>query len=313
MSEPYGGYSPQDVIFENLRELEERRSLLREQLQAHLRELAREIDSDLSPDHFLSSLPDYCQSLREELLGMTGIETYALTGEQLLTRVEISVILCRELCRILEGRTALTPDFFLPSNEETLTHACHIAYQKSLPADDAFLSFSKVLNEARVSYADSFSAVCEEILSERCEYGILPMETSTEGSLSGFPRLLDRYGLRILLSVEVPTHGERGRTRFALLGRDTTPPPGTDGSLRSQLELSLASYEEHPVEELLLAARLCGLSLETMHVSPATEDSGRPRFHPRFSTVGAELCSFLLYLAMEAPHCDILGFYAEIG
>ena len=201
---------------------------------------------------------------------------------------------------------------FLTGTEEApLPLPIRIAYQRNTMADDAFLHFSAVLDHPRVFYVHSFAAVCEEVLYGRCAFAILPMESTGEGRLSTVSRLIDRYGLHVLMTTEIKSPDGLRNTVFALLGRDLrlldTPQPASH-----VLELSVQATEEPPIEELLFAARLCGLRLEQMDTVTDPTDESRTVLHPRFSASDDAFCTFLCYRAMEAPNSEIVGFYFSI-
>lgn len=312
-ADSYTAYSPEDVIIENLVELEERASLLGEQKNAHLCELAAEIVSGMESDtEWMHSLSDRAPGIQKRL-GERGEATPdALERENArYSHTVDSLRLCRAICHLLSKTRSLSPSFFFSTQEEvTACENARIACQKSIAADDAFLRFSKLLSEPRIVYAPNFAAVCEEVAYGRCDYCILPMESLAEGRLNSFSRLIDRYGLRILLTTTPEDGDAMPGTRFALLGRTlATEPLYPDGGI--SVELSVPFAEQCAVEEILLAARLCGLRLEQMNAIPSLHKEGEMVFHPCFSADDADVCTFFAYLSMEATHCDVVGYYTN--
>lgn len=313
-AEVFPSYSPLDVILKNLGELEERFSLLNEQKEAHLRELALELLTD-EPDRlsFLTTLPDQSVSIRSEIAEHLKEKKDVLQWEHLrFSETADKVRLCREICRILSKDHPIPISFFFPSPDDShqITE-CRIAYQKSIAADDAFLKFSQVLPNPRVWNSHTFASICEEVVAGRCEFCILPMESAAEGRLNSFSHLIDRYGLHIAMTATVENADKTRSTRFALLRQELRLPVLEDAP-NTALELSVTPYAEHPIEEILLSASLCGLHLEQMDTIPSSYEDGKTVFHPRFNTVEAELCTFLAYLAMEAPHCEIVGYFPNL-
>lgn len=311
-------YSPEDVIAQNLRETAERTKTVWEQEMAHLRELAAQIAEDgIDAADLSHTLPDHSPPRFRELF--ENIRANARFGSRLerIRSTEHSVYLCMELCNLISrGSQALHPEELLGDIEELSEHARdRIIYQRSGYADSAYLRFAPLLDAPRALYAHSFSAVCEEVYNGLSEFCILPLESSAEGQLNSFSRLIDRFALKTVATCDIPaTDGVRS-TRFALLRRDTLPldPPKPTGERFFECSSPLTATPTPT--DLLCAADLCGLKLYRIDSrTPTDTDDGRERrVHLVFSVGDGNLPAFLLYLSMEAPQSEICGIYFHLN
>ena len=304
-------YSPSDAVFANLQEIADRYAMLDEQMLAHLRELAGLIASAASFPELLDLLPDHRLQLQSEHRLLPQNEN-VLRLSRGSDQTRKTVFLCRELCRILSAeKPILTADFWGETEKITPSASCRIIYQKNSYTNDAFLQFSEYLAGARAAYAHSFPAACESLYNGESEYCILPVENSVEGQLNGFFRLIERYELNIALSCEVHGSAANRSTRFALLRRNPVPVMHADGK-DIFFEIGLPMEQTPDTADLLLAARLCGLTLYRIDSIPQATSESRFLTHFVFYAKGAELHAFLLYLAMEAPHYTYLGLYPHL-
>lgn len=297
-------YSPVEIIASNLDELRCRSMQTREQLLAHLCELATEIaDSFTDPIAFLASLPEYRPlAPRGQMYTEADAQAYAFvysTYERAL--------LCIELRKRIPLTDTEWNDLFFPSGEGEVdaAPANKISYQRNNYTDEAFGCFSEVLGGARVLYASDFTAVCENVYNGICEYGILPIETSEDGRLGNFARLISRYDLRICATCDVKIEEER-ITRYALLRRSIALLP-RDASRQRFLEGSCTLTDYPRAQDLLEAARICGLTIERADLKRADHEACALQL--TLSTEGGDLPAFLLYLAMEIPSFHTVGYY----
>ena len=304
-------YSPSDAVFANLQELCDRYAMLDEQILAHLRELAGLISSAARMPELLDLLPDHRLLLTANHKMLLQNESILLASKG-LGQTRATVLLCRELCKILSEEKPLLTDFFFSDGEELSSTASNrIIYQKSSYANDAFLQFSAQIPDARAAYSHSFPAACESVYNGECEYCILPVENSSEGQLNGFFRLIERYELNVALSCEVIGNASERSTRFALLRRNPTPTLQVSGC-ESFFEIGLPMSQSPDTADVLLASALCGLGLYRIDSIPQMASDSRFLTHFVFSTKGADLHAFLLYLAMEAPHYTYFGLYPHL-
>ena len=87
-----------------------------------------------------------------------------------------------------------TPSLFPPS----ATVAC-----QGVEGAYAQIAADKLFADARISYVKSFEAVFSAIASGFCQYGVLPLENSTAGSVNRIYDLMMEYNFSIVRSVRV--------------------------------------------------------------------------------------------------------------
>lgn len=309
--EEFLAYSPEDVIAANLGECDVRLDMICEQEAAHLRELAAQLaaDSARNPD-FFASLCDH-RPTKASLASDTLLQNRPLLGaHRTMLAVWQSVTLCRELERLLSMERRLRPeDFFSEIEELPDTAMGRVVYQRNGYADTAYLQFAQLIRSPRAFYAHSFSAVCDQIYNGVCEFGILPVESSADGPLNSVLALIDRYELTVAATLDVPTNDHSRTTRFALLRRDLLP-LFEDGAEDLHLEFSITG-DAPSVAELLFAADFCGLKLLRSDTRRSADGTACTRIV--LSSAGGHLCTYLLYLAMEAPHHTPIGIYRHLA
>ena len=306
-------YSPEDVIAANLRETALQIGALTEQEIAHLSELAIEIVSgDVDSPELIASLPDH----RPPHFPLPSLPQNAemIARLQRQTAIWKSVMLCTELRRLLSDEHALSPDRFFSEQEELdETAKNRVVYQRNSYADNAFLRFAKHLDTPlRALYAGGFTGVCEEVYNGSCEYAILPIENSAEGPLNSFTRLIDRYGLKIAATCDVPTADGSRITRFALLRRTLSLlQPSFQNDLFFEFIAPLQG--EPSIIDVLAAAHCCGLQLSRLDTrAPSEENSHLPAERVVLHTNRGDLYAYLLYLAMELPQYTPVGIYPHL-
>ncbi len=308
----FSEYSPEDVIFSNLRENTKRADMLREQELAHLHELAAEILSAGDLQEILASLPDRrppVTKLHDDTLSQN---TETLTALHRITRSQQSILLCSELCSLLATEKGLAVDAFFSDMEHSQRAApLRVVYPKSGYADSAYLCFSAFLREPHASYTHSFISACEEVYNGLCDYCILPLENSTDGMLIGFLKLIVRYELKIAATCAVTSHGEGKITRFALLRRTILPIEDIHGS-DYIFSLMLPYERSFELSELLDAAAFFGLRLLSVSFLPSEKSEEGRLSYISFCVEGEKLNAFLLYLSMEVPHYTPIGLYPNI-
>lgn len=308
-------YSPEDVIDANLRETAERMNVTLEQEIAHLRELAAETvtENGLTPD-FLAALPDHRPPRFESRASLLPQNADMAERFGAAYSVWKSVLLCSELHTLLSTQRALSPDdFFMEAEELSDTAQERIIYQRNSYADNAYLRFASILSHSRAVYTHSFETVCEEVYNGSCEYCILPLENTTEGPLTSFTRLIDRYALKIAATCDIPTTDGTRITRFALLRRSLIPTIRMEVPVR-YFECAIPFDHSPTAADVLCAAQHCGLKLCRLDSrTHQTEYGPRPHIHFVFEAEDDHLTVFLLYLAMEAPHFDAVGLYSHLS
>lgn len=311
--EEFRSYLPDAVILSNLSETAGRLAHIAEQERAHITELAAEILSEIQqPSDLLASLPDRTLSDAEPKTDVLPENQATVSQVQKIHLLWQRLLLCTELGRGLGLDASTLPELFFAESEQLSPHARgRVIYQKSNYADVAFRCFSKQIDNANATYTHNVTVVCEEVVRGNCEYCILPLENSQEGQLHSFSRLIDRHGLKIVASCNVPTDDKKRSTRFVLLRRDIPSEP-LSLSFDMRFECVIPFSHSPSVAELLTAAEYCRLKIEHLNSGLYTVD-GACVFgtHFVFSLEDGDLSAYLLFLAMQAPNFEIRGIYRQ--
>ncbi len=194
--------------------------------------------------------------LKDELLALT--ETESNQKDKFLSAHE--PILSAKLAYKIAQNAKINR--YLPTLSES---GAHIAYFRNTYSDLAFRRFAKELSSPTVFYRESFAAVCEEVYADRCDFAILPVESSRDGQLSVTQKLLSKYELAPVLYCTVPTTDD-GTLTFGLFASAPLVPPKADS-----LEILLFSDQEETLSGLLVSANTLGITLKSISVLPSPQ------------------------------------------
>ena len=192
-----------------------------------------------------------------------------------------------------------------------------IAYMRNSYADTAYEIFSSVIKNASVLYPSSFAAACEEVYYGRVGYCILPYETSEEGVLSGFRRLISKYELSPVLTCSVVTDPSlQNTTRFVLLAKSAfrvnLELKNTEIKFCQYLKISIGGPQAKVFGKVLAAATFNQLSCVKTESVPLPWDDESYSSSLTFSVGNKDIVPFLLYLKLEVPESEIEGIFADI-
>ncbi|MBQ9806838.1 MAG: hypothetical protein IJW49_10100 [Clostridia bacterium] len=304
--EEFRSYLPDAVIHANLSETAQRMMKLSEQEHAHIAELAAEMLAEgRQPSDLLASLPDRRLPEPEPSAGILGENLATVLQMQKLHALWQRLLLASELRSGLEFGKHDIPEFFFSETETPDDSAKgRVIYQRSNYADLAFRHFFGGQDSVHALYTHSFSVVCEEVMRGNCEYCILPLETSSD-------RMIDRYSLKIVASCDIPIEDGKKMIRFALLRRSLVPLfQPIDGNTLFECVIPLT--DSLSVADLLLAAECCGLKLCRIDSGfYLIDESSVHAIHTVFSIGQGDLCSYLVYLAMQTPDFEMIGLYSQ--
>ena len=269
---------------------------------------------ELAEESFISEYRAISEPLRA---GESSREAPKQTAEFLLGLQKASETvslsyLCSSICAVAaETKQGLrASDFF---DSDALPVNSKIAYVRNAYSDKAYSIFSRVVPNSSVVYPGSFVAVCEEVYYGRAGYCILPYETSTEGSLSGFQRMIRKYDLEPVFtcSVQSSQNAQNGQnvTRFVLLSRGCVPSLQIYrdmGGIKSEkyIRITLDNPNTDVQAQVCLAATLLGMESAKIESVPVSWDSDRYSLIMDFKLLTNDPCPFLLYLEMEVQECS---------
>ncbi len=305
-------YSPEDTIAVNLRENANRLRILAEQDMSHLRDLAYEAVEGRDLQEILLTLPD--------LLAVDALplENAIFQNKDALNRLSNAVsinrklLLCYSICELLRKKTSFTFDAFFSDAPILFNENPHIIYQKSGYTDSAYLYFSSFFKESHATYTHGFVSACEDVYNGLCDYCILPIESSSEGLLGSFFKLILKYDLKIAATCEIFEKSKERMTRFALLRRTLLPLFEKDGS-DTFFELVFSNTTPSGLTDLLGAATFFGIDLSNVNSFPNDEEPDGLLVHLLFSTTAGDPEGFLMYLSMEFPQYIPIGLYPHLS
>ncbi|MBR2460743.1 MAG: hypothetical protein IKB34_05905 [Clostridia bacterium] len=230
--------------------------------------------------------------------------------------VNVGIFLCSSICEQRRRMGAL-PELssFFPLTGETEDNA-RIAYLRNPFSDTAYRVFSEAILNASVSYPRDFNSVCEEVYYGRCKYCILPIETSDEGGLSGFRRLITKYELCPVLSCSVSSGGGSQTTRFALFSKNIERLELSDRKgvtkEREIFSFRLNAPTEDSLVKTVKSMHIYGMRLLKVDSIPVSWDEGHYSFEFSAECDSGDIHAMLLYLALEIPEYTPIGLYSQI-
>ena len=187
-----------------------------------------------------------------------------------------------------------------------------IAYMRNSYNDKAFGFFSGIMDDAKATYPESITDVCESVLNGRCEYCILPIETMRDGRLISFYQAIINYDLKICAEYDLVNTDGAGYTRYALLGRSERSSANFRTSKKNGRFVEI-TYSDSSISiiEILSVAEYCGLKIDSVDTLVINEISEEKRFCIVFSAENADVESFTAYLATDFPDVVVLGIYGR--
>ena len=282
-----------NVLADNLRELDSRISLAAEQRQISLSLLASDLleatnNTDASDiySRFCTTLPRAC-------------------GED-------KIFICRRLAAHTELFSEIEDNMLSFSENTTAGSHEKVAYLRNRYNDEAFEALTSPMSNAKPIYVSSFLNACEEVVDNRAEFCILPIEDSNDGKLFGFYSMLDRYDLKIISVCDVENE-ERGNTvRYALVSKGISKKE-LSAILRKKLpcsfEFSIISADAGFTEELISVAKTCDASVKEINSQPVEYDENLHKFFFTLDISPREIYPLSLYLALEYSSYNFLGLY----
>lgn len=227
---------------------------------------------------------------------------------------ELKIKLCSAICKAHKRKGfPLTQKLFFAEPEWSKKENV-IAYLKNPYSELAYNVFSSVISDAKVSYGRDFNAVCEEVYYGSAKYCILPMESSVDGSLSGFRKLAAKYELCPVLSCFVSSEDGERTTRFVLFAKNIVLlelPNSTVGE-GCFFTFRLNAPEHSTLLNTLKCLRACGMRTVRIESDAVEWDEGRYSFEITASCDGGELAALLCYLSLEVPEYTPVGIYSKV-
>ena len=276
------------------------------------KELAEEIALKAEPSDSIEDLKTKYEAVRERVLATfndsLGLRAsgFADASDEAARAISLGYFfktLCDEAERL--GAKIKTEALFAT---EFSPESHRIAYIKNAISDEAYRKFSQYMKKPSVVYPTSFLAVCEEVYYGRVDYCILPYETSDEGILSGFMKLIRKFEL--VPSCICSVKGDKNVTKLALLGRGYS----SDFSFtkKKYLKTTVDSVDRFSLLRLFSVAESMNLTPCKSESVPVSWNEGRYGISVTFDTNSENVVPFLLYLSLEMPECSDKILYGEL-
>lgn len=231
-------------------------------------------------------------------------------GANLPDKGDTAVMICELLAERFPDVAEHQKNFFLPllpfPASRPVTISCWMSNRLSEGAIDRF---SSLFQAAKAVGVDSFSEVCERVAKQECDFGILPIENTTDGRLSSFYKMLDRHELKICAVCDVEDPESDSRTRLALV---TSRIIVLQGDLPSFIEFSFVSANAERRQELLSMSRSFEVSVVRYACAPLSYRNDGEMDTVTFEVKTERFLPFLIYLHLFFADANVIGFFVQI-
>ena len=202
---------------------------------------------------------------------------------------------CRHTAKSMSCPSLLTPH--IPASSS-------ICYFRNRFSDRAYLAFSDILPDASASYTEDYASACEGVYYGKFDYCILPCENFSDGYMSRFIGLMQKYELYIALSCKISSD-EGEFTTFNLVSGSPTCMAKPD---RMTVTAVTGTY---PIWKLLSIADLLGARTLGCTALPMRlyHDNA---YYITFDISGADADALALAMQLTLPVCSINGIYRQI-
>lgn len=298
-----------EITLANLSQLESELERLFEKRIAHLCELSRAIISD-------GGDVDLAKSIILSIRSDGEIDSDTVSAENTYEIGELfSKISFIERLVVLKEVFGEMPMTIYSNDEAVLSPSAknRIAYMKNSYNDLAFSHFADLLGDAKASYPESVTGVCERVLNGKSEFCILPIETMRDGRLISFYEAIINYNLKICAEYDLANADGVGYTRYALLGKSVIP-INRFKNVKNNGEFLEITYSDDNISliEILNAAQYFSLKLESVDTLVIDKLGETKRFCAVFSAAGADIDAFMTYLTVDCPDVLLIGLYQRI-
>ncbi len=300
-----------EIVLSNLSAVENELSNIFERRMAHLCELAHAIVNDGGDIDIIKSIIVSIRSdgdaSSEEICSENEAEINTLFSKiSLIERVaifkEVFERIPLEKYHFYEGAEYISPDA-----------KGRIAYIQNSYNDAAFEHFSSVLLDVKASYYETVSDVCDSVATDKCQYCILPLETTKDGKLISFYDIMIKNGFKINAAYELADPSQSGCTRYALLSKADVLVSNYSGYKNSSkhLEILYSDTDNVSLGELFMAAEYFGLKVEAVDTFSVKSLGEKKHVCIDFSANDADEKMFMTYLSVDCPDHILLGSYCR--
>jgi len=194
------------------------------------------------------------------------------------------------------------------------------AYLQNSYSDKAWKQFADVLPHMTAEYFPGYQSVCEEVYNGRCQYGILPIYTSTDGMLVSFRKLIGKYELKICLETQVEMADE-SVMRFVLVRRRLSVQlPGDEqqrnrpASEENWLKMNVSAIlpEESTIGMLTGAIECFGVKIRAIHTVPLEYTDQIQEYCMETDIPQSALAVLSLFLEASQLRYSVEGLYKTV-
>lgn len=185
-----------------------------------------------------------------------------------------------------------------------------ISFIRGKQANAAFEAFARCIFGVMPSGCESFADVCESVFSGETDFGIVPVESSSDGRLGSFYGMIEKYGLYIVLLCGIPMQDGENITKFALCARSIMK---INAAGRRIFHFRLTLDLPDAITSVLAAGKYYGLSLCRADLIPVSSAGRENAFEFVFCTDGADLAGFTCFLKLTYPQFLPVGMYTELA
>lgn len=278
-----------DILGENIRIFSERTSGAEHQRNICIRHLMEHLCAQTEADAPHKLYRSFCDVLKE-------------------SRPSDRAAFCLYLSERLRQKDAPSWEARFSSAEQVAagSHG-KIALVRNRLNEEAYRTFAQAITAAKAYYLPSFSDTCEDVFDNRCEFGILPVENTTDGKLFGFYAMLDRYELKICAACQLePDHSE-GTVRYALVGKNL--PSRIPKHVEWHFECSVVEEIGKFPSDIVEISSLFDAVLIKIDSLPVLYDDRLQKIYFTFRLSSQKAEAFHLYLTMEYVRYSLIGFY----
>ena len=181
-----------------------------------------------------------------------------------------------------------------------------VSFVRGSQSGRAFERFAKYVPGVLAEYEEDFRSACEAVANGESTYAIVPIENSMDGRLNSFYRLIEKYALFIVLTVDIPSDDYESSTKFALVYKnlDIISADGTN-----IFECKITFRDQSEIANIILASEYFGASVHKIYSLPLSSGGRENSFDIVFDITDADIAGFFCYLFLEYPYFATIGYY----
>ncbi len=287
----------QKILLANLLECDRLYSNITESKELHLHELWESLN-----------LPS--KRSREDLLAAFKVYQYTLASSEPQLNVQRMLSFCNQVVSGFALDDMLK--YAIPNyvgRHHTIPSASIAYWRDNRDSVLAYSHFKGLFKSAAPIHVDRFNEICDTIIGGEADFGILPIENSSDGKLFGFYRMLEKNDLNICATLDIDHPDMDAHTRYALISRHSV---FFENISPLQLELFFYSTDNHELAELMCVAQTLAISISRIDSLPLRHQNDGFRGYITVSLTPHYLAIFLCYLWLFKTDYLVLGLYIHI-